>query len=102
MILLANPPTTDNFLANGSTPILIPHRPAIVINSNSNHKMRHIVIEGTDINGFILPNCEIEVLSFHVRNTRCGGNLCNRQQDNVGKCACYQMPNRSGNVIISI
>ena len=102
MILLANPSTTDKILANGSTQILMPHRPAILINSNFNHKMRHIVTEGTDINGFILPNCELEVLSFHVRNTKCGGNLFNRQQDNVGKCVCYQMPNRSGNVIISI
>ena len=28
--------------------------------------------------------------------------MCDRQQDNVAKCAFYQMPNRSGNVIISI
>ena len=80
----------------------MPHRPAIVINSNFSHKMRHIVTAETDINGFILPNCELEVLLFHVRNKKCGGNLCDCQQDNVGKCACYHTPNRSGNVIIAI
>ena len=51
--------------------------------------MRHIVTEGIDINGFILPNCELEVLSFNLRNKKCGGNLCDGQQDNVRKCACY-------------
>ena len=89
-------------MANSSTPILIPHRPAIVINNNFNLPLRHIITEGTDMNGFILNDCKIKPLSFHVRNTRCGGNVCDRQQDNVGKCACYQMPNRSGNVIISV
>ena len=54
------------------------------------------------MNGFILNDCEITPMSFHVRNTRCGGNLCDRQKDDVSKCACYQMPNRSGNVIISV
>ena len=54
------------------------------------------------MNGYILNDCEIKPLSFHVRNTKCGGNLCDRQKGNVGKCACYQMLNRSGNVIISV
>ena len=31
MILLANPPGTDNYLANGSTPILAPQKPVIVV-----------------------------------------------------------------------
>ena len=31
-----------------------------------------------------------------------GGNLLDRQQDNVGKCACYQIPNPSGKVIILV
>ena len=34
MLLLVNPPSTDKFLANGSTPILDPQRPAIVVQSN--------------------------------------------------------------------
>ena len=99
---MSNPQGTDKFVANGSTPILIPHRPAVVINNNFKLPLRHIITEGTDINGFILNDCDIKPVSFHVRNTRCGGNLCDRQKDDVGKCACYQMPNRSGNVIISV
>ena len=102
MLLLVNPPGTDKFLANSGTPILMPVRPAIVINSNFILPVRTVITEGTDINGFILHNCSVRIKSFHVRNTKCGGNLCDRQQDNVGKCACYQMPNRSGNVIVAI
>ena len=102
MLLLSNPPSTDKFIANGATPILMPQRPAVVINSNFHLTSRHIITEGTGMNGFVLHDCTISVLSFHVRNTKCGGNLCDRQQDDVSKCACYQMPNRSGNVIISI
>ena len=101
MILLVNPPGTVNYLANGTSPILAPQRPAIVVKSSFHLPRRHIVTEGTDINGFILDDCIISVQSFHVCNTRCGGNLCDRQQDNVSKCACYQMINRSGNVVLS-
>ena len=54
------------------------------------------------MNGYILTDYKVEVLSFYVRNTKCGGNLCDRQQDDISKCACYQMPNRAGNVIISL
>ena len=70
MILLANPPATDKFLANGSTPILMPHRPAIVINNNFSLQKRHIVTEGLDMNGFVLPNCQVDVcLSMYaIRN----------------------------------
>ena len=42
MILLANPPGTDKYIANGSTPILIPRRPAVVINSNFSFEARNI------------------------------------------------------------
>ena len=28
--------------------------------------------------------------------------MCDRQQDSLGKCAYYQMPNHSGNVVISV
>ena len=80
----------------------MPQRPVVVINNNFFLPQRPIVTDGTDFNGFILLGCDIKVLSFDVRNTKCGGNLCDRQQDNISKCACYQMPNRSGNVIISI
>ena len=101
MLLLVNPPGTDKFLANGNTPILSPQRPAIVIQSTFHLPVKYIVTEGTDVNGFVLNNCTVTILNFQVRNTRCGGNLCDRQQDTTGKCACYQMPNRSGNVVIS-
>ena len=89
-------------MVNNSTPILILYRPEIVINTNFNLSLRYIITEGIDMNGFILNECKIKPLSFHARNTRCGGNVCDRQHDNVGKCACYQMSNRSVNVIISI
>ena len=102
MILLANPPGTDNYIANGSTPILAPQKPVIVVNSNFDLPKREIITEGTDIHGFILLNCEIKVNGFVVRNTKCGGNLCDRQSNNIGQCACYQMENRSGNVIIQV
>ena len=61
---MANPQGTDKFVANGSTPILIPHRPAVVINDSFNFPLRHIITEGTDMNGFILNDCEIKPLSF--------------------------------------
>ena len=102
MLLLVNPPSTDKFLANGSTPILDPQRPAIVVQSNFELPMQHIVTEGTDINGFILHNCILSVSSFQVQNCKCGGNLCDRQDSSNRRCACYQMPNRSGNVMISV
>ena len=102
MLLLVNPPGTDKFLANGSTPIISPQRPAAVINSRFTLPLKHIVTEGTDINGFIMNDCSVSVLSFQVRNTKCGGNMCDRQQETIGKCACYQMTNRSGNVVVSI
>ena len=102
MILLVNPPGTDKFLANSMMPILSPERPAIVVQSIFKLPIKHIITEGTDINGFILNNCSVSVLSFQVRNTKYGGNLCDRQQESIGKCACYQMPNRTGNVVISV
>ena len=89
MILLPNPTATDRYLANGITPILAPVRPAVVIQSNFNLPMRSIVNEGTNVNGYILHDCEISPLGFSVQNTRCGGNMCDRQQESVSKCACY-------------
>ena len=102
MIILPNPPGTDKYLLNSSTPILSPKRPATVISSNFKLPTRELVTEGTDINGFIIQDCIINVKSFEVANTRCGGNLCDRQNDNLSRCACFQMTSRSGNVVISI
>ena len=102
MILLPNPSGTDKYLSNSATPILMPSRPVVVIKSNFILNTRDIFTEGTDLNGFILNDCTITARCFEVRNTKCGGNLCDRQQDNISKCACYQMPNRSGNVIAAI
>ena len=59
MILLANPSATDRYLSNGTTPILEPRRPAIVINSNFDLPMRRIVKEGTCMNGFILRDYKV-------------------------------------------
>lgn len=102
MIILPNPPGTDKFLVNSSTPILAPKRPATVIKSNFNLPTRELVTEGTDINGFIIQNCILTLKSFEVANTRCGGNLCDRQGENSSRCACFQMTSRSGNVVVSI
>ena len=102
MIILPNPPGTDKYLLNSSTPILSPKRPATVIVSNFTLPTRELVTEGTDINGFIIRDCIITVKLFEVANTRCGGNLCDRQNENLSRCACFQMTSRSGNVVISI
>ena len=62
MILFVNPPGTDRFLANSTTPILSPQRSATVIQSKFNLPTKHIVTEGTDINGFILSDCSVSIL----------------------------------------
>ena len=102
MIMSTNVPDIEKFLATGTTPILVPVKPIIAINSNFHLKTCKIVTEGTDINGFILHDDKIEVIGVDVRNTNCGGNLCDRQQEHIDKCCCFQMNNRSGNVVISI
>ena len=87
-MLISNPPGTDRYIANGSTPILV-------------LPFCHIIVEGIDVNGFILNDYKIDVVLVQVRNTKCGGNLCDRQQESIGRCACYQMNNRTGNVIVT-
>ena len=84
MIMLGNSPTTNKYLTNSTTPTLMPYRLAIAINSNFNLPSCHIITESTDLNGFIIENCTIQVQSFQVqsfqvRNTKCGGNLCDGQ-----------------------
>ena len=102
MIMLTNPPTTDKNLTNSTTPVLMPYQPAIAINDNYNLLSRHIIIESIDLNGFIIEKYTVQVQSFQVKNTKCQGNLCNRQQDDIVKCACYQMTNHNTNVVISL
>ena len=97
MILLANPPGTDNYLANGSNPILALQKPVIVLNSNFDLPKREMITEGTDIHSFISLNCKINVNGFVVQNKNCGGNLCDRQSNNIGQCACYPKDNQSRN-----
>ena len=98
-MLQVNPLGTEKFLASGATPILMSCRLSIVINSNFVLIVRNVVTEDTDVNRFVLPNCSARMKSFHDRNARCDENLCDSQQDNVGKCACYQIPNFIGKVI---
>ena len=86
MLRLANPLTTDKFLANGSTPILDPQCPIIIVQSNFDLPMQHIVTEGTYINGFTLHNCIHSVSLFQVRNYICGGNLCDCQEETNRRC----------------
>ena len=105
MIIIINPPSTDRFVANGSTPILAPQRPILVINSNFEFPERTIVTEGKDVNGFILLGCSLTIRSFQVLDSPCGGNLCDHQSLMNGdimsnRCCCIQMMNRIGSVII--
>ena len=102
MMLLANPMSTDRYLSNAVTPILAPKRSAVVIQSNFKLTMRKVVQSGTNMNGFILHDCEVKPVGFYVQDTNCGGNLCDRQQESLGRCACFQMLNRSGCIKISI
>ena len=102
MILLPNPPGTDKYLANSATPILMPSCPVVVVKSNFILNTCEIYTEGTDLNGFILNDCTINARCFEVCITKCEGNLCNQQQDNLSKCTCYQILNRSGKVIASV
>ena len=81
MLLLINPLTTDKFLANGSTPILDPQYPTIIVQNNFELPMQHIITEGTYINGFFLHNCILSVSLFQVRNCKCGENLCDCQEE---------------------
>ena len=104
MIAMINPPLTDRFVANTTTPILSPQRPILVINSNFDFPERPIVTEGRDVYGFILLNCLITIRSFQVIDSPCGGNLCDHQSLMNGdvmanKCSCIQMMNRLGNVV---
>lgn len=39
---------------------------------------------------------------FQVRNTKCGSNLCDRQQESIEKCACCQITNCTGNIVIAV
>ena len=39
---------------------------------------------GTNVHSFILLICEINVNGFILQNTKCGGNLCGRQSNNIG------------------
>lgn len=75
----------------------------ILIESNLQLPEREIHSEGPDINGFVLHNCTITIKNFEVVDTPCGGNLCDRQDlDPSQRCACFQMPNRSGNIKVII
>eukprot|EP00957_Ditylum_brightwellii_P162917 12405696-Ditylum_brightwellii.AAC.1 len=66
MIVIVNPPSTDHFVAHGTTPILSPQRPILVAKSNFNFPQCPIVTEGTNVNGFILLNCMVDIRSFQV------------------------------------
>ncbi len=79
MIVIVNPPSTNRFVAHGTTPILSPQRPILVTNSNFVFPQRSNVKEGTDVNGFILQNCMVTIRSFQVIDSPCRGNLCDHQ-----------------------
>ena len=88
MILLPNPTEIDRYLANGITQILAPRKYVVIIKCHFNLPIRNIINEGTNVNGPILHDCMITPLGFFVQNTRCGGNMCHRQQKSLSKCAC--------------
>ena len=60
------------------TPILAPARPLVVLNDNFIRPESPIVMEGTNINGFTLHFCTIEIKSFRILDTPCGGDLCDQ------------------------
>lgn len=91
----------ERYLANSTTPILSPTRPWLVLNSNFNYPERPVVMVGTDINGFLLHDCIVNVQSFRVLDTPCGGELCDQQtlfdgEVMMNKCPCFQMRSRVG------
>lgn len=105
MIVIVNPPSTDRFVAHGTTPILSPQRPILVTNSNFNFLECLIVIEGTDVNRFIHLNCIVTIRSFQVIDSPCGRNLCDHQSLMNGdiitnRYYCIQIMNCVGNVVI--
>ena len=105
MIVVVNPPSNDCFVAHGTTPIIAPQRPILVTDSNFIFPQRPIVIEGTDVNGFIILNVMLNIRIFQVIDSPCGGNLCDHQSLMNGdimknRCCCIQMMNRVGNVVI--
>ena len=105
MILIVNLPSTDRFLANATTPILAPQRSLLASNSNSMVPERPVVEEGTDINGFILHNCMLQLRSFQVIDSPCGGKIYDQQMimnDDImsNQYSCIQMTNRVGNIAI--
>ena len=108
MVALINPPGSDRTLAAGSTPVLAPSRPLIVVNSNFFLPERPVVTIGTDANGFLLHNCSVSLRSISVHDTKCGGNLCDQQSIVLDggvvreRCGCVQMKHRLGVVIVRL
>jgi hypothetical protein len=97
-------PNVEQWLGNGSTPILVSHRPFIVLDNNLEHPERQILSEGVTLNGFINHNARITLVQVHAINTNCGGELCDHQAIKNGsiihnRCACFQATNRNGQVM---
>ena len=76
MIMSPNIPNIEKYVASASTPILVPVKPIIGINSNFHLRCCSIETSDTDINGFIVHNYKIVVIGVDVRDTNCGANLC--------------------------
>ena len=101
MLLLVSPSETEKFLARGATPIAMLFRLAMVINGKIVPPVRDFVVECADIDGIILRDYSTRVKSSRACNMKCGRNLWNRQQDNVSKHVCYQVPNRNVKFIVA-
>ena len=96
---------TERYLPNGTTPILAPALPLVVLNDNFIRPESPIVMEGTNINGFTLHFCTIEIQSFCILDTPCGGDFCDQQslfngEVIMNRCPCFQMKSRVGLAIV--
>ncbi len=99
MVILPNPQGTKEFLVNSTIilPFYLPKGPLQSFPASSIYlRTCELITEGTNINGFIIQDCIVSVESFEVANTRCDSNLCDRQDDNLSRCACFQMTSRCG------
>ena len=97
--LVPNPSGTDRYLANSVTPILTPRKSVVIIKNSFNLPMQDIINKGTNMNGYILHDCKITHLGFLIQNTLYGDNMCNKQQESLSKCTCYQIMNYNDHIM---
>ena len=105
VVCFRNPPSTDKFLGEGSTPILTSARPLVILHDNFVLPERPIAPNGTDVTGCILNGARVEPQSMETFQTGCDGRLCDQKNLLVNgilmkRCPCMQM-DKSGKVMHS-